>query len=92
MQRGIAQRGCIERKRPAMGALYASLLVEMFQIFADGDERRGKAARQVRDDHAAIPLDEVEDFAAALFAQHAEPGLAGQGFDSFLFVIIFSEL
>jgi hypothetical protein len=62
-----------------VSALQPALLVQMFQVFAYGNQGCGEAAGQVGDDDAAVALDQLGDFSSAFFAQHAGiyPFLAG---------------
>ena len=57
VQRRVAQRCIVNRERASVSALQASLFVQMFQVFADGNKGSGKAAGQVGDHHAAVALD-----------------------------------
>ena len=53
-----------------MGALQVALMVQKFQILANGDQRGMEPVRQIADQNAAIVLQKLQNFAPPLFIQH----------------------
>ena len=70
LQRPVIQRPDLQGQRPAMGALQLALMMEVLEVFPDGDERGAKTLGQVAHQHPAIVLQQFQDIAAALFTQH----------------------
>jgi hypothetical protein len=45
--------------------------VQVFEIFANRDERSIEAPREVFDDDAAVAIEDFKNFAATLFTEHS---------------------
>src|ERR1700691_3919141 len=65
----IEQCSTLHRQRAAMSELDDSLTVEKLQILPNRNLRNSEMPRQVVDEHAAIPIQYLEDLAAAFFVQ-----------------------
>jgi phage FluMu protein gp41 len=68
-QSGIEQRANLQRQCAAVGALDDTLAVKKLQIFANRDLRNPEMPGEIFDQHASIPVQDPEDFAAAFFVQ-----------------------
>lgn len=72
----------------AVSALEHALSMEGFEVFADGNERGAKALGEIADEDTTIVLEQFENFAATLFAEHGRSFPAENGETHFLKVSI----
>jgi hypothetical protein len=70
LERAVVQGPGAQGKGSAVGAFELALVVEKLKILADSDERGAKALRKVPDENPAFGLEQLEDFAPALFTEH----------------------
>jgi len=70
LERLVLQRAGANGERTAMSALEQPLMMERFEILANGDERRVETFREIADEDAAVITEKFQDFAAAFLAKH----------------------
>lgn len=59
-----------------MRALQQAQMVQRLKIFSNSDQRRAKSPGKVTDQHSALALQQLKNFAASFFTQHVRNALA----------------
>src|ERR1700682_3749244 len=72
MKGAILQGSGAKRQSASVRALQLPLVMQKFQIFANGDQGRVKPIRQVANQNAAIALQKLQNSAPAFLVEHGQ--------------------
>jgi hypothetical protein len=77
-QGGVFQRAFTGGQRPTVSAMYQAVGMENFQVFADCDLGSIEFTGHVRDQHAALAIQDLDYCAPAFFVEHILLGIGTQ--------------